>query len=260
MMTGVAAVRIGIVMFVIPFVFAFYPDILLIEAAFIDPTVTGTKTYLPGYDGTVDLGALGVLILRLLLALVLLASALARYDRAPLAQVRPVRRLRHGGVVGARDDRHVHEPHVGVRAAHLGRRGVLADAERARLPAHRDNVLVLLHHERHEVPVARELAQVRVTVSLALAEELVEVGVDDYRRVVERRVVDVNAVERRVVDVDAVEGRVILHAVRQKRRPRLDGPRSAECPTRSIAVFAVVFAPWPAGKSENGRHHVGNQN
>ena len=85
MMTGVAAVRIGIVMFVIPFVFAFYPDILLIEAAFIDPTVTGTKTYLPGYDGTVDLGALGVLILRLLLALVLLASALARYDRAPLA-------------------------------------------------------------------------------------------------------------------------------------------------------------------------------
>ena len=85
MMTGVAAVRIGIVMFVIPFVFAFYPDILLIEAAFIDPTVTGTRAYLPGYDGTVDLGALGLLILRLLLALVLLASALSRFDRARLA-------------------------------------------------------------------------------------------------------------------------------------------------------------------------------
>ena len=85
MMTGLAAVRIGIVMFVIPFVFAFYPDILLIEAAFIDPTVTGTKAYLPGYDGTVDLGALGVLMLRMLLALVLLASALSRFDRAPLA-------------------------------------------------------------------------------------------------------------------------------------------------------------------------------
>ena len=85
MMTGVAAVRIGIVMFVIPFVFAFYPDILLIEAAFIDPTVTGTKAYLPGYDGTVNLGALGVLVLRMLLALLLLASALAKFDRAPLA-------------------------------------------------------------------------------------------------------------------------------------------------------------------------------
>ena len=63
MMTGVAAVR-GIVMFVIPFVFAFYPDMTAGEAAFIDRT--GTKAYLPGYDGTVDLGALGVLILRML--------------------------------------------------------------------------------------------------------------------------------------------------------------------------------------------------
>ena len=47
--------------------------------------MTGTKAYLPGYDGTVDLGALGVLMLRMLLALVLLASALSRFDRAPLA-------------------------------------------------------------------------------------------------------------------------------------------------------------------------------
>jgi TRAP transporter 4TM/12TM fusion protein len=84
MMTGFAAVRIGVVMFVIPFVFAFYPEILLIEAAFIDPTVTGGKTYLPGYDGMVDIGMLAVLILRLLLALALLASALARFDRKKL--------------------------------------------------------------------------------------------------------------------------------------------------------------------------------
>ncbi len=84
MMTGFAAVRIGVVMFVIPFVFAFYPEILLIEAAFIDPTVTGGKAYLPGYDGTVDIGMLAVLILRLLLALALLASALARFDRKKL--------------------------------------------------------------------------------------------------------------------------------------------------------------------------------
>jgi len=71
-------------MFVIPFVFAFYPEILLIEAAFIDPTVTGSKAYLPGYDGTVHMGMLAGLILRLLLALVLLASALARFDRRKL--------------------------------------------------------------------------------------------------------------------------------------------------------------------------------
>jgi len=90
-------------MFVIPFVFAFYPDILLIEAAFIDPTVTGTKTYLPGYDGTVDLGALGVLILRMLLALVLLASALARFDRAPLPLWEVAARLAAAAILLAGD-------------------------------------------------------------------------------------------------------------------------------------------------------------
>jgi len=38
MSTGFAAVKVGIVMFVIPFVFALYPEVLLIEAAVIDPT------------------------------------------------------------------------------------------------------------------------------------------------------------------------------------------------------------------------------
>ena len=86
MRTGVSAVRIGIVMFVIPFIFAFYPEILLIEAALLDPTVTsGAKVYLEGYDGTLDMGSFVALMLRLLLALVLLASALARFDRMPLA-------------------------------------------------------------------------------------------------------------------------------------------------------------------------------
>ena len=80
MATGLAAVRIGVVLFVIPFVFAMYPEILLIEQAVIDPSVTAEKDYLPGYDGTVNLPALAWL----LLALYLLASALVGNDKAPL--------------------------------------------------------------------------------------------------------------------------------------------------------------------------------
>lgn len=86
MATGFAAVRIGIVMFVIPFVFALYPEILLIEAAVIDPTNSdgAAVNYLAGYTGQVDWGALSYLLLRLLVALYLLASALARFDRSAL--------------------------------------------------------------------------------------------------------------------------------------------------------------------------------
>ena len=84
MKTGFAAVRIGIVMFVIPFVFAMYPEILLIEQAVLDPNGTGEKSYLPGYDGSIDIAALSWVLVRLFFALVLLASALARFDQQPL--------------------------------------------------------------------------------------------------------------------------------------------------------------------------------
>ena len=89
MATGVQAVRVGIVMFTIPFVFAFYPELLLIEQAQLAPSIDGslsdTKTYLPGYDGTVQLEALGWLVLRLVVALYLVASALSRFDAARLS-------------------------------------------------------------------------------------------------------------------------------------------------------------------------------
>ena len=87
MATGFAAVRVGIVMFVIPFVFALYPEILLIEAAVIDPsTSAGSEiAYLRGYSGELQVGPLMWILLRLLLALFLLASALARFDRAALS-------------------------------------------------------------------------------------------------------------------------------------------------------------------------------
>ena len=94
MATGFSAVRSGIVMFVIPFVFAIYPELLLIEEAFLDPTASGTKiSYLPGYDGTLDVTALLWLLARLVLALYLLASALARFDRAGLPLWETVLRL-----------------------------------------------------------------------------------------------------------------------------------------------------------------------
>ncbi len=93
MATGFAAVKIGIVMFVIPFVFAMYPEILLIEDAIIDPLVTAEKAYLPGYDGSTDIIALIWLLARLFFALLLLASALAKFDRRPLASWEWVARI-----------------------------------------------------------------------------------------------------------------------------------------------------------------------
>ena len=94
MATGFSAVRSGIVMFVIPFVFAMYPEILLIKAAMLDPgSLLSAAKYLPGYDGTLYLGPLSWLLLRLAFALYLLASALARFDRAKLTTVEVFGRL-----------------------------------------------------------------------------------------------------------------------------------------------------------------------
>lgn len=86
MATGFSAVKSGIVMFVIPFVFALYPEILLIEDAVIDPvkSANGATAYLMGYDGTTDWSALTLVLLRVGFALYLLASALAGYDRRKL--------------------------------------------------------------------------------------------------------------------------------------------------------------------------------
>ena len=87
MSTGFSAVKSGIVLFIIPFVFALYPELLLIEEAVMDPTKTGMSgiVYLPGYDGTTDWGALLVLVVRIIGALYLLSSALARFDRTRLS-------------------------------------------------------------------------------------------------------------------------------------------------------------------------------
>ncbi|WP_240453922.1 TRAP transporter permease [Chachezhania antarctica] len=84
MRTGIAAVRVGIVMFTIPFIFAWYPELLLIPEAVTITDDSGAKALIEGYSGEVELTALGLLSLRLILALYLVASALARYDRGPM--------------------------------------------------------------------------------------------------------------------------------------------------------------------------------
>lgn len=95
MATGFSAVKSGIVIFVIPFVFALYPEILLIEDAVIDPvnSAHGAVAYIAGYDGTTHWPALGLVLLRVGFALYLLASALAGFDRRRLAAWEIILRL-----------------------------------------------------------------------------------------------------------------------------------------------------------------------
>ncbi|MDA9207409.1 TRAP transporter fused permease subunit [Octadecabacter sp.] len=101
MATGFSAVKSGIVMFVIPFIFALYPEILLIEAAVIDPvqSAQGGQVYLSGYDGVVDWAALALVLCRIALALYLLASALAGFDFRKLAAWEIVLRLIAAGLI-----------------------------------------------------------------------------------------------------------------------------------------------------------------
>ena len=66
-------------MFAIPFVFAFYPELLLVDQALIDPSSTAREP-LPGYEDGINYGTLAWLLARLVLALYLVASALAAFD------------------------------------------------------------------------------------------------------------------------------------------------------------------------------------
>ncbi len=90
MATAASAVKSGIVMFVVPFVFAFHPELLLITEAVLDPSGGG---FLQGYDGELHLGALVLLLARFMLALYLLSSALAGFDRRALPAWEIVLRL-----------------------------------------------------------------------------------------------------------------------------------------------------------------------
>ncbi|WP_299932511.1 TRAP transporter large permease subunit [uncultured Pelagimonas sp.] len=85
MRTGISTVRVGIVMFTIPFVFAWYPELLLIEETVTITNGSGQRTMIDGYSSQADWGQLSLLLARLALALYLIASALTRFDKTPMA-------------------------------------------------------------------------------------------------------------------------------------------------------------------------------
>ena len=93
MRTGLAAVRIGIVMFTIPFVFAWYPELLLIEEAVTITNEQGQRALIDGYSGAVDWPSLAALGLRIAVALYLMASALARFDKVTMSILEVALRL-----------------------------------------------------------------------------------------------------------------------------------------------------------------------
>lgn len=71
--TGIAAVRIGVVIFAVPFMFAFNPDMMIVQAAF-------------DTDGrTFSLAGFASAILRTALMIYLLASATSRFDQSRLS-------------------------------------------------------------------------------------------------------------------------------------------------------------------------------
>jgi TRAP-type uncharacterized transport system fused permease subunit len=78
------------VMFTIPFVFALYPELLLIDKAVIDPN---NGLFLSGYDGSINFGWLLLLMLRIAVALYLVSSALAAFDRKALKPIEIAARL-----------------------------------------------------------------------------------------------------------------------------------------------------------------------
>ena len=101
--TGFASVRAGVVMFTIPFIFAFYPEILLIEAAQImqplDGDTSGGTVYLPGYDGTIQVASLFWVLAKLGVMLYLVATALSRQDRYALNTFEIILRLMLGVLI-----------------------------------------------------------------------------------------------------------------------------------------------------------------
>ncbi len=130
MMTGFSAVRSGIVMFVIPFIFAYYPELLLIEQAVLKPGVTIGVEYLPGYDGQLHVGALIWLAARLALGLYLLSSALARFDMTRLALWEVAARLAVALAVVHKDPM-VQMVGIGLAVVILGRQALVARRTRA---------------------------------------------------------------------------------------------------------------------------------
>jgi len=74
MATGIAAVRIGVVIFAVPFIFALNPDLLIVPTAFVESS--GRVFSLVGFVSA---------LLRTALIIYLLATASGRFEKAPLS-------------------------------------------------------------------------------------------------------------------------------------------------------------------------------
>ena len=120
MATGFSAVRSGIVMFVLPFVFAFYPELLLIDAAKLDPGATaGSASFIAGYTSGIDWGDLAYVLGRLVVSLYFLSSALAWFDARKMGSAEVVLRITLAVLVMMRDPM-IALPALIVSALYLG--------------------------------------------------------------------------------------------------------------------------------------------
>jgi len=129
MATGLSAVKSGIVIFIVPFVFAFHPELLIITDAIIDPR-SSNGGFINGYDGAFAYGSFALLLLRLIIALYLLSSALAAYDKTRLAKWEIVLRLALAALLMMKPD----AVWIGAFALSLG--------------------VLFLHSQRRNTPVA----------------------------------------------------------------------------------------------------------
>ncbi|HSG56400.1 MAG TPA: C4-dicarboxylate ABC transporter, partial [Paracoccaceae bacterium] len=109
---------------------AFYPELLLIDAAKMDPSAPpGSGVFLSGYGPGVDWAALALLLPRLCIGLYLIASALTRYDRQALAGWETALRLVLAVLVLMRDPA-LFGPGLAVTALYLVWHSVRAGASK----------------------------------------------------------------------------------------------------------------------------------
>lgn len=92
--TGLHALRLGLCMFIVPFLFVFYPELLLIDAAFMTDTISGKMidSRPDGFDGITFVS----ILVRSVIAIYVLATALGGFDAIVLPRWERMLRLLSG--------------------------------------------------------------------------------------------------------------------------------------------------------------------
>ncbi|MCC6006570.1 MAG: TRAP transporter fused permease subunit [Rhodobacteraceae bacterium] len=78
MRTAISAVRVGVSIFIVPFAFVFYPELLVIEPAFIADSISGAR--LEERPDGFDWAIFASILPRMVLAIYLLSSGLSGFD------------------------------------------------------------------------------------------------------------------------------------------------------------------------------------